>query len=83
MPVAGEAFPRASKQARGMHAWKRHGDVDVDVALIGCPAHAGQGYIAAVAALLNAYFRLSQAARIESLNPTATSCNSELNETCL
>ena len=60
-----------------------HVDVDVDVALIGCPAHGGQGYIAAVAALLNAYFRLSQAARIESLNPTASSCNSELNETCL
>jgi len=58
-------------------------DVDVDVALIGCPAHGGQGYIAAVAALLNAYFRLSQAARIESLNPTASSCNSELNETCI
>ena len=28
-------------------------DVDVDVALIGCPAHGGQGYIAAMAALLD------------------------------
>ena len=27
-------------------------DVDVDVALVGCPAHEGQGCIAAMAALL-------------------------------
>ena len=53
-------------------------DVDVDVALIGCPAHEGQGYIAAVSALLNAYRRLPQAARTPHAK---TSFKKNLNET--